>query len=63
MQALRWDQYKQFESCSKRLNAGPILEIQGLGVIFKKEGKIFENMGKNVWDLKIFWKVAGDCMQ
>ena len=29
MQALRWDQYNQSESCSKRLNAGPILEIKG----------------------------------
>ena len=35
-----WDQYKQFESCSKWLKSGPILEIKGMGVIFKKEGKI-----------------------
>ena len=48
----RWDQYKQFESCSKRLKAGPILEIRGMGVIFKKEGKIFENLDKIVWNLK-----------
>ena len=52
----RWDQYKQFESCSKRLKAGPILEIKGMGVIFKKEGKIFENLGKIVWNLKFFLK-------
>ena len=35
-----WHQYKQFESCSKRLKSGPILEIKGMGVIFKKEGEI-----------------------
>ena len=28
-----------------------------------KKGKIFENLGKNVQNLKIFWKRAGDCMQ
>ena len=25
-----------------------------------KEGKIFQNLGKNVQNLKIFWKGAGD---
>ena len=29
----------------------------------KKGGKIFENLGKNVQNLKIFWKKAGDCMR
>ena len=55
----RSDQYKKFESCSKRLKAGPILEIKGMGVIFQKKnkemlkkGKIFENFGKNVRNLK-----------
>ena len=52
----RWDQYKQFESCSKRLKAWPILDIKGMVVIFKKEGKTFENLGKNVQNLKIFLK-------
>ena len=28
-----------------------------------KKGKIFENLGKNVHNLKIFWKKAGHCMQ
>ena len=70
MSLFRWDQYKQFESRSKRLKAGPILEIKGMGIIFKKEGKemlkkgkIFEILGKNVKIWKIFWKGAGDCMQ
>ena len=27
-----------------------------------KKGKIFENLGKNVQNLKIFQKRAGDCM-
>ena len=27
-----------------------------------KEGKMFENLGKNVQDLKIFRKRACDCM-
>ena len=28
-----------------------------------KKGKIFENLGKNIQSLKIFWKRAGDCVQ
>ena len=28
-----------------------------------KKGKIFENLGKNVQNLKIFWKRAGDYAQ
>ena len=28
-----------------------------------KKGKIFENLGKNIQNLKIFLKSAGDCMQ
>ena len=28
----------------------------------QEKGKIFENLGKNVQNLKIFWKRAGDCM-
>ena len=31
--------------------------------IEKKGGKIFENLGKNVQNLKIFWKKAGDCVR
>ena len=41
--------------------AGPISESKGMGVIFQKKGKemlkrgkIFENLGKNVQNLKIF---------
>ena len=29
----------------------------------QKKGKIFENLSKNVQNLKIFWKGAGNCMQ
>ena len=50
--------------------SGPILESKGKGTIFQKkgkemlsEGKMFENLGSNVQNLKIFWKKAGDCMQ
>ena len=28
-----------------------------------KKDNIFENLGKNIQNLKIFWKKAGDCMQ
>ena len=35
----RWDKYKQFESCSKRFKARPVLEIKSMGVIFKRKGK------------------------
>ena len=52
----RWNQCKQFESCSKRLKAGTILQNKGVGVIFKKEGKIFENLNKKVRNLKFFLK-------
>ena len=53
---------------------GPILESKGMRTIFKKkvkkkkekkmlrEGKVFENLGKDVQKLKIFWKRAGDCV-
>ena len=48
---------------------GPILESKGMCAIFQKKGKkraqkskIFENQGKNVQNLKIVWKRAGDCM-
>ena len=40
-----------------------ILERNGMGVIFQKKDKIFENVGKNVQNLKIFGKRAGDCMR
>ena len=52
--------------------SGPILESKGMRVIFQKKGqkrsknvkgKIFENLGKNVQNLKIFWKTAGDSMR
>ena len=41
--------------------AGPILERKGMGAVFQrkgKKGKIFENLGKNARNLKIFWKRA-----
>ena len=48
----------------------PILESKDIGAIFQKKGKemlkkskIFQNLGQNVQNLKIFWKRAGDCMQ
>ena len=43
------------------VNAGPILESKGIHAIFQKKGrkkakigKIFENLGKNVHNFKIF---------
>ena len=38
--------------CNNTWNAGPILESKGMGVIFQKTGKIFENFSKNVQNLK-----------
>ena len=49
---------------------GPILESKGMHIIFQEKGtkilkrwKILENLGKNVQNLKIFWKRAGKCIQ
>ena len=49
---------------------GPILESKGMSAIFQKKGKkmlkrgkIFENFGKNVPNLNIFCKKAGDCVR
>ena len=28
----------------------------------QQKGKIFQTLGKNVQNLKIFWKRAGDCV-
>ena len=46
---------------------GSILESKGMSAIFQKKGKemlkkgkIFENLGQNVQNLKIFCKRAGD---
>ena len=50
-----------FLSCD--LYAGPILESKGMHAIFQKKGKIFEGLSKNVQNLTIFLKRAGDCMQ
>ena len=48
------------------MESGPILESKSTGTIFQKNSKemlkkhkLFENMGKNVKKLKIFWKKAG----
>ena len=45
------------------------LKVRAWVMIFQKKGKemlkkrkIFENFGKNVQNLKIFWKRAGDCV-
>ena len=52
--------------------SGPILESKDMCAIFQKKGrkmlkttkkgKTFENLGKNVLNLKIFLKRAGDCV-
>ena len=51
------------------LPSGHILESKGMRAIFQKKdkkmfkkGKIFEHLGKNVQNMKIFGKRAGDCM-
>ena len=55
--------------------SGAILESKGNAYDFseklqkrpknwkKKGDKIFENLGKNVQNLKILWKKAGDCVR
>ena len=50
--------------------AGSILESKCMCAIFKKwvkknvkKGEKIENFGKNVQNLKIFWKRPGDCMR
>ena len=52
------------------IQAGPILESKDISAVFQKKDKemlkkekILGNMGKNVQNLKIFWKRAGDCMR
>ena len=40
-------------SQSQFVYSGPILESKGMRAIFQKTGKIFENLGKNVQNLKI----------
>ena len=54
--------------CAFHEYAGPILEST-VGVIFQKkgkemlrQGKKFENSGKNVQNLETFWKKSVDCM-
>ena len=42
------------------LHSEPILENKAMGVIFQKNRKMFENIDKNLQNLKIFWKRAGD---
>ena len=46
-----------------------ILESKGKRAIFQKKGKkmleksnIFEKLGKNMQNLKTFWKGASDCV-
>ena len=42
---------------------GPILESRGMHTIFQKKGKILENLGKNLQNLKIFWKKTVACVR
>ena len=49
---------------------GPILESKGMRAVFQKKGKkmfkmgkIFENLGENIQNLKTFWKVASVCVR
>ena len=63
-------------TCFGHVLAGPTIESKGMRAIFNKKGKkkgkkrlktakkgkIFENLGKNVQNLKIFLKRAGLCM-
>ena len=51
----------------KNEHSRPILEVKGMGSIswkkdkeMLKKDKIFENLGGNVKNLKIFWKKEGD---
>ena len=46
---------------SKNLGMGAIFQKKGKEML--KNGKIFKNLGKNVQNLKIFRKRAGDCMR
>ena len=57
--------------CGHLVYTGPILESEGIHAIFQKKGKkikaknvkkdkIFENLDKNVENLKVFWKRADD---
>ena len=50
--------------------SGSILESKSMHAIFRKrakkrvkKSKIFENLGKNVQNLEIFWKRAASCVQ
>ena len=42
------------EGGSSLMEAGTILESKGMRAIFQKKGKMFENLSKNVQNLKIF---------
>ena len=43
--------------------AGPILESNGMGAIFQKKGKIFQNLGEKVQSWKYFQKGQADSMR
>ena len=51
---------------ASKLISWSILEIKGMGAISQKKGKeqakIFENLGKNVGNLKIFCNRVGNCI-
>ena len=70
--ALNFHQWKTFSKNYKAIRVwlwpvykftGSILESKGRHAIFQKKDKIFENLGKNVQNLKIFRKRAASCMQ
>ena len=46
---------------SRSKNIHAIFQKEGKNLL--KKGKIFENLGKNVQNSKIFWKRAGDYVQ
>ena len=62
-----------FNNCEIAYCTGPFLEGKGMSAIFQKKskkmlkkGKIFEDLYKNVQNLKKkkkFWKRAGECMR
>ena len=41
----------------------PVVESNSAGVIFQEKDKIFQNLRKNIQNLKIFCKMAGDIMR
>ena len=62
-----WQEFSILQKMHKNEHSRPILEVKGMGAMSQKKdnemlkkGKIFENLGENVKNLKIFWKNEGD---